>query len=94
MSNHRAEARIRHDLPGYFHVDGRLVEIKLHDHAESGLGIYTSHQFREGQQGIVLLKNPSSGAVREVPGEIRWCQPDPGVTDHRFPYRAGLRLIA
>lgn len=94
MRKHRAEARTHHDLRGYFHADGRLVEIKLHDRADSGLGIYTSHQFPAGQQGIVLFKSPNSGVVREVPGEVRWCQPDPGATDQRFPYRAGLRLIA
>jgi hypothetical protein len=93
MGEQRGEARKKSSVPGYFHADGRLVEIKLRDAASSGLGLFASHQFNQGQQGVVLLKSPGTGSVNEIPGEVRWCKLDPGSEDRRFPYRVGLRLL-
>jgi len=93
MREQRAEARRYEDLTGYFQADGSVVEVKVRDRGGSGVGVYTAHQFRPGQQGLLLVKSPDAETVKEMASEIRWCGVDPEAVDRRFPYRAGLRLL-
>lgn len=93
MPDNRREKRTEVDFKGFFCLDGDLVEIMVHDSAPSGVGITASHNFRSGQQGILLAKYPETGSMREMPYEVCWCMRDPMSEDTRYPYRAGLRVI-
>jgi hypothetical protein len=93
MREQRREARHPRRGEGFFQADDKLVEIKVRDYGEWGLGLFSAHEFRTGQQGLLLLKAPEAGGVKKMAGEVCWCNLDPEAQDGRYPFRAGLRVI-
>ena len=92
MKERRSKPRKEKQMRGFFNLDGEMVEIKVRDAAEVGVGVNASRHFREGQQGVLLVKEGSK--VEELLGEVCWCMLDPMSDDARYPYRAGIRVLA
>jgi hypothetical protein len=79
------EARVRTDLEGVVHNEGKVGEIRVEDVSVGGIGFVCGEPLTPWSTVHILVKTAYGGA--QIEGQVRYCKPIEG---DKWHFRVGL----
>lgn len=89
----RESTRTRLKYEGFSVFNGELLEIKVRDTNERGVGLFSTRALRPGEEGVLFARLPDHDQIEQMPISVLWCIPDPESAHPSYPFRAGARFL-